>query len=78
MKGKEPKSPINMKLPWKSKNFKGKSKVTSHVTIESDSNDDTHFKVGSRERQHGIEKKAKSAPVPVRDMAKFNQLRWWC
>ena len=77
MKGKEPKSPINMKLPWKSKNFKGKSKVT-HVTIESDRNDNTQFKVGSRERQHGIEKKAKSAPVPVRDMAKFNQLRWWC
>ena len=32
-------------------------------------------KVGSRERQHGIEKKVKSAPVPVRDMVKYNQKR---
>ena len=32
-------------------------------------------KVGSKERQHGIEKKVKSAPVPVRDMVKYNQKR---
>ena len=33
------------------------------------------IKVGSKERQHGIEKKVKSAPVPVRDMVKYNQKR---
>ena len=87
-KGKEgvPKSPmaLSMKLPWKSKNFKAKSKVSLIMMMMMMMMRRRRSmmkrmmritKVGSKERQHGIEKKVKSAPVPVRDMVKYNQKR---
>ena len=85
-----PKSPmaLSMKLPWKSKNFKAKSKVSlitmmmrmmrrmmMMMRMRGMRRMMMITKVGSKERQHGIEKKVKSAPVPVRDMVKYNQKR---